>query len=286
MFALDQYQLLDFGEGRKLERFGSYVIDRPAAIAEGAPKSEPLSWRAADARYLRQRNGTGRWLPDAALPAQWTIEHPACTLELRPTPFGHLGVFAEQAANWDWIVTRVSETRGPLKVVNLFAYTGGSTLAAASAGARVVHIDAAKSVVGWARRNSQVSSLDAAPVRWITEDVRRFAQREVSRGNRYDAIILDPPSYGHGPRGEAWKIEAHLPPLLRTCRGLTDDRLAFVVLTCHTPHLDARRLRELLGAELFGTDPPDLTVKSLNIAAADGRQLPCGIVARWPDRPA
>ena len=281
MFTPDQYELLDFGEGRKLERFGSYVIDRPALSADRARQAKPLGWQAANAQYVRPDHDSGSWLPEGGLPSSWTIAHPSCSLELRPTPFGQVGVFPEQAANWDWIVHHIGGSSRPWDVLNLFAYTGGSTLAAASAGARVVHVDAAKNVVEWARRNAELTGLHQAPIRWIKEDVRRFTKREVRRGNRYDAIILDPPSYGHGPRGEAWKIEPHLPDLLRDCRELTKNRLSMFLLSCHSPRWDAARLRAVLAEQLFGTKPPELMIGSLSLEAADGRRLPCGVAARW-----
>jgi 23S rRNA (cytosine1962-C5)-methyltransferase len=211
MFAPDQYELVDFGMGRKLERFGPYLLDRPALAAGDYVQRLPDLWQQADSRYARTSGETGEWRGKSDLPASWTIRHEPFALEIKPTPFGHLGVFPEQAENWDWIGERVrafvaaSPERRP-KVLNLFAYTGGSTLAAAAAGAEVVHVDAAANTVAWARRNAELSGLSAAPIRWIVEDARKFVDRERRRGNRYDMIIADPPAYGHGPKGESWQI--------------------------------------------------------------------------------
>ncbi len=212
--------------------------------------------------------------------------------ELKPTDFGHLGVFPEQAANWEWIARQVqtAATDGTRpKVLNLFAHTGGSTLAAALAGAEVVHVDSAKSAVAWARRNAELSGLADAPIRWIVEDAVRFVRRELNRGHRYDGVILDPPSYGHGPAGETWKLEDDLPGLLTACAELIADRRGFILLTCHTPSITRPLAGELLksamsaapefhtqasgGCELFGDE--------LFLVAGSSRKLPTGVVARW-----
>lgn len=281
MFAADQYQLLDFGAGRKLERFGGFLVDRPAPAADNAGKSDAAAWRLADARYERRTDQTGTWSPPRTLPAAWTIQHPQCTLELRPTPFGHLGLFAEQAENWNWIAERVAGATRPLRVVNLFAYTGGSTLSAARAGAQVVHVDAAKNTVSWARRNARHSNLADAPIRWIVEDARKFVEREVRRGNRYEAVILDPPSYGHGPKNEVWRIEQDLIPLLQLCRQVTAADPAFFLLTCHSPGFPPARLKRIVAEQYFGSQPRSLSVRPLRLVARDGRSLPCGVVARF-----
>nr|MBC8426721.1 class I SAM-dependent methyltransferase [bacterium] len=206
MFSVNQYQLLDFGDGRRLERFGPLVLDRPCPAAEEVTPAEPALWQAADGRFARTDGKQGEWMSAGPLPERWTISHGPLTLELKRTEFGHLGVFAEQAANWDWLTEQISAAHppgrtpdaggSPLKVLNLFAYTGASTLAAAAAGAQVTHVDAARNVLAWARRNADLSAMSAAPIRWIAEDAQKFVGRELKRENRYDAVILDPPSYG------------------------------------------------------------------------------------------
>jgi 23S rRNA (cytosine1962-C5)-methyltransferase len=205
-------------------------------------------------------------------------------MELRLTPFGHVGVFPEQAENWDWIARKVAEggiAEGrPLKALNLFAYTGGATLAAAAAGAEVTHIDAARNTVAWARKNAELSRLAEAPIRWITEDARKFVARELRRGSAYDAVILDPPTYGHGAKGEAWKIDEHLPPLLAHCAQLTADRRIFFLLTSHSPGYGATELTQFLSQAGIAT-PDQLEAFPLELTTNDGRTLPSGFAARW-----
>ena len=198
-----------------------------------------------------------------------------------------MGLFPEQAENWEWILEqcRLSVSQRPAerpKILNLFAYTGGSTLAAAAAGAEVVHVDAAKNVVAWARRNAELSGLADAPVRWIAEDAVKFVKRELRRGNRYDAVILDPPSYGHGPRGEVWRLAKHLPRLLSLCGELTAGRLQFMLLTCHTPGYDAAALREMLLEAVGGEGTA--AARQLTLRSAAGRELPSGVAVRWAKR--
>jgi 23S rRNA (cytosine1962-C5)-methyltransferase len=224
----------------------------------------------------------GVWENRAKSLEPWTVQHGTVTFELKPTPFGHVGLFPEQAENWDWIAEQVRRARRPLKVLNLFAYTGGSTLAAAAAGAEVVHVDAAKNVVEWARRNALHSHLAEAPIRWIAEDARKFVQRELRRGNRYDAVILDPPSYGHGTGGEAWKLERDLLPLLAGCGELTADSRAFMLLTCHSPNFGAAELQAAMADAVFGTCQCGAIAKPLFLRTEDGRKLSAGVAARWP----
>lgn len=281
MFKPDQYQLLDFGRGRKLERFGPFLLDRPAPV-RAARRSHPALWRGAHGRYERRRGQRGAWVPAGGLPRSWTIAHAGATLELRPSPFGHVGVFPEQAANWDWISQQTRLARGPIRVLNLFAYTGGGTLAAAASGAQVVHVDAARNVVAWARRNADLSGLGSAAIRWIVEDVRKFVRRELRRGRRYHAVILDPPSYGHGARGEAWRIGRDLLPLLSWCAELTQEERVFVLLTSHSPRLGPAELRRLLAASRLSGGPNRAAARPLDLVTPEGRRLPSGAVAHWP----
>ncbi|HUT94429.1 MAG TPA: class I SAM-dependent methyltransferase [Thermoguttaceae bacterium] len=297
MFDRNEYYLLDFGNARRLERFGQFVLDRPCPATEGLAKGDPALWNQADARFVRTEGKDGEWTSDRPLPERWTITHGQVTLELKRTEFGHLGVFPEQAANWDWLagqIRRVRETHqsisptssptpatpetAPLRVFNLFAYTGASTLAAAAAGAEVVHVDAARNVVAWARRNAELSGLADAPVRWIAEDATKFVKRELRRGNKYHAVILDPPSYGHGPRGEVWRLSKHLPRLLAMCAELTAGRRRFLLVTCHTPQFDPARLERLV-ADTIGEGRT--TAEHLVLQSSTGRELPSGVVVRW-----
>jgi 23S rRNA (cytosine1962-C5)-methyltransferase len=294
LFNSAEYELLDFGEGQKLERFGAFIVDRPAPAAVGIRTSRSDIWSQAAARYELhgdQRGGDrGHWIPADALPERWTISFGRMRLELKPTDFGHLGVFPEQAENWEWIAEEIrsaTKVGHPLKMLNLFAHTGGSTLAAAIAGAEVVHVDSSKSAVAWARRNADLSGLADARIRWIVEDAARFVRREQNRGNRYDAVILDPPSYGHGPAGETWKLDADLPALLATCAELTAGRLRFILLTCHTPAVTPARAQTLLIEALTTADPTaakaaTVVGQPLELKRPDGALLPSGVVARFP----
>jgi 23S rRNA (cytosine1962-C5)-methyltransferase len=283
---MNEYRLLDFGAGRKLERFGPYVLDRPSPAAEGALPAAPELWPSADARFIRSAQPTdGQWQYRRGLPESWQIADDSICLEVRLTPFGHVGLFPEQKENWDWISHHVKECRlrkgGEFHILNLFAYTGGSTLAAAAAGACVTHLDGAKNIVEWARRNAALSGLSDAPIRWIVEDARKFVARELRRGNRYDAVILDPPSYGHGPKGEIWKIDEHLLPLLSECAHLTEDRQAFFVLTCHSPGYSAKELSAALVEAGVAADVAEIEARLLELTEERGRTLSSGFAARW-----
>jgi 23S rRNA (cytosine1962-C5)-methyltransferase len=292
MFTAEDYQLLDFGDGRRLERFGEIMLDRPCPAAETFERAHPDLWTRADARFDGRDELRGEWTDQRELPERWVVVHGSLRFELKRTEFGHLGLFPEQAENWDWIAEQSRSAGVPpaitvaggtpalrrLRILNLFAYTGGSTLAAAATGAEVVHVDAAKNVVAWARRNAAFSGLADAPIRWIAEDAVKFVKREVKRRNRYDAVILDPPSYGHGPRGEAWRLAKHLPRLLDLCAELTDGRPRFMLLTCHTPGYDAESLRQMM-VEAFANGNT-VAARPLMIHSSDGRKLPSGVMVR------
>jgi 23S rRNA (cytosine1962-C5)-methyltransferase len=285
MWESQQYQLLDFGDGRRLERFGPMVLDRPCPAAEGIRRGAP--WTQADARFDRGADERGGWTLRGEAAPTWTIAHGELVFELKRTDFGHVGLFPEQAENWDWLSARLSllgqRLGRPPKVLNLFAYTGGSTLAAASAGAEITHVDAARNVTNWARRNAGLSDLASAQIRWIADDAVKFVGRELRRGNRYDAVVLDPPSYGHGIRGEVWQLERHLVGLLARCAELTGTGPRLVLLTCHTPGYAPGRLRELL-ASAFPSElstHADIHAKDLVLQTSTGRSLACGAVARW-----
>jgi 23S rRNA (cytosine1962-C5)-methyltransferase len=285
-----EYELLDFGDGRKLERFGSIVLDRPSPAAEGLRKSLRELWSTIAARF-DGRTGEGVWVPQSAkwLPGDWNFEYDRVAsfkLSLDALPSGQVGVFPEQRENWDWIARQAAKPQAaekrPLRVLNLFAYTGGSTLAAAAAGAEVVHVDAARSIVDRARQNAAISGLAERPIRWIVEDTMKFCRREVKRGNRYDAVILDPPTYGHGPKGEQWKIGEHLLPLLELCGELTAENRAFVLVTCHSPEIRPAELSAYLSEGIFGHCGQPPKSGELFLESSDGRRLESGIFARWP----
>jgi 23S rRNA (cytosine1962-C5)-methyltransferase len=285
MFTLDQYKLLDFGNGRRLERFGEITLDRPCPAAEHSVQADPAAWQMDDARFESDEQ-EGRWICRRELPERWCVAHGTLRFELKRTPFGHIGLFPEQGENWDWInqQCRLPASRGSvdkLNILNLFAYTGGSTLAAAAAGAEVVHVDAAKNIVDWARRNAELSGLADAPIHWITEDAVKFVKREIKRGNKYDALILDPPSYGHGRRGEVWRLSKHLPRLLNMCAELTAGQCQFVLLTCHTPGYESERLTDMLRETMPDTQSGAIAAKTMTLRSVAGRELPSGSVVRW-----
>lgn len=288
------YELLDFGRdisgaGRKLERLGTVILDRPAAAAECASKLQPALWRQAHARYELDERATvgqprGRWTPAERLGSVWPIavEVPGLSqplsLQLRATEFGHVGLFPEQAEQWAWLVRATQAAPLPLAVLNLFAYTGMSTLALAAAGATVTHVDAAATAVAWARRNAEISKLEQAPVRWICEDALKFAHRERKRGRRYDCIVLDPPSYGHGPRGAPWQFERHLPELLEVCQDLLTGERPSLLCTCHTQGVTPADLGRLVRTSL---GPGTVATGELSLATSELARLPAGIYARW-----
>ncbi len=295
----EPYELLDFGEGRRLERFSKTIFDRPAPNVDDTAKSSPEKWAEADVRYERDADtrgpgeAGGQWTSRTTLPDSWPFEMNGLHLRLRPTPFGQLGIFPEQIENWTWIQSQVrsllDEVPTPgdaaasprIRVLNLFAHTGGSTLAAADAGAEVVHVDAARNSVAWAKRNAECSGLEKAPIRWIVEDATLFAKREVKRGNRYEGIILDPPSYGHGAAGQTWAIQKHLVALLRNCGELIKETGRFVLLTCHTPGLGPSELQEMVADTLFCGNHVETIAQPTSITSSSGRDFPTGTVLRW-----
>lgn len=283
MFASDEYQLIDFGAGRKLERFGAYVIDRPAPAAAHYRPCDAASWEQADARFEREAGHRGRWSFRRQISAAWPIQFGPMTLGLKFSDFGQVGLFPEQAANWNWIADEVSAADSPLSVLNLFGYTGGSTLAAAAVGAEVTHVDSANNVVTWARRNVATSHMESAPIRWITEDALTFMRRELKRGRQYDAVVLDPPAYGHGPRGQRWKLDEHLGELLDACWRITQRNRRFVLLTCHSGELATAE--GLLKAAI--TSAPQLrqrgriAASDMFLATTDGSRLHAGAAVRW-----
>jgi 23S rRNA (cytosine1962-C5)-methyltransferase len=301
MSVRNDYQLLDFGDGRRLERFGEIVLDRPCPAAEAFQRADPDLWKQADARFEGREQQRGQWTDRRELPERWTVSLGSLQFELKRTEFGHLGLFPEQAENWGWIAEQCRSAGVPpagsiensslasgnaggtpvLRLLNLFAYTGGSTLAAAAAGAEVVHVDAAKNIVAWARRNAELSGLTEAPVRWIVEDALKFVKRELKRGNRYDTVILDPPSYGHGPHGEVWRLTEHLPRLLDLCAELTAGRPRFMLLTCHTPGYDSESLRSMVQERFCGEPRRQIDATSLTLRIADDRTLPSGTMVRY-----
>lgn len=244
---MDDYALLDSGHGQKLERFGPHVVVRPSPQALWAPSLDEARWQAAEARYERSSRGGGSWIPADALPDGWECVVGTQRFHVKPTGFGHMGVFAEQAPFWEWIAAQSEPGR---EVLNLFAYTGGSSIAAARGGAVVTHCDASKGVVQWASDNAALNGLADAPIRWIIDDALKFLRREARRERRYHGVILDPPSFGRGPKGQVFKLEESVDELLQACVGVLADDFAFVLFSAHTPGIGAVAVRNLLDVAL------------------------------------
>ena len=284
------YELLDFGEGRKLERFGDVVYDRPSPQAAGQLCAPPSLWSRANDKYTGAQVGAGKWrsrvdrtssAPTISVPLD-DQDSAGFQLQVERTPTGQVGLFPEQISNWRWIAQQCAKADQPLRVLNLFAYTGGSTLAAAAAGAEVTHVDASKPSVAMARRNAELSDLSDAPIKWIVEDVMKYCHRELRRGNPYHGIVLDPPTYGHGPNGEDWHLARDLPRLIELCRELTSGDRRFIVASCHTPGIGPAVLSAYLSDGIFGSCAQPPKSGRLQLVAKDGRKLSSGVYARWP----
>lgn len=275
------YELLDCSGGERLERWGNVVLIRPdPQVIWNTPKEHPL-WHRADARYVRSKEGGGHWECRRQLPEAWNINYKDLQFKISPTGFKHTGLFPEQAVNWDMMREKIAGAGRSIKVLNLFAYTGGATLAAASSGASVCHVDAAKGMVHWARENAELSSLAERPIRWIVDDCAKFVEREIRRGNTYDAIIMDPPSYGRGPGGEVWKLEDQIYDLVKLCTGVLSDEPLFFLLNSYTTGLSASAMAYVLGVNMqkFGGG---VSAEEIGLpVTASGMVLPCGSSAIW-----
>ena len=274
------YEVIDTSSGEKLERWGDYILVRPdPQVIWNTPKKD-RGWKHPNAHDHRSKKGGGEW-EFFNLPEQWTIHYKNLTFHLKPFSFKHTGLFPEQAANWDWFSNKIKEAKRPIKVLNLFAYTGGATLAAAAAGASVTHVDASKGMVGWAKENARSSGLAEAPIRWIVDDCVKFVEREIRRGNHYDAIIMDPPSYGRGPKGEIWKIEDAIYPLVQLCAKLLSDKPLFFLINSYTTGLAPSVLSYMLATELVRFEGHvDAQEVGLPVSS-NGLVLPCGASGRW-----
>lgn len=275
------FQVLDCSDGEKLERWGRFTLVRPDPQAIWHTERKNPAWKKPDARYSRASTGGGSW-EKSKLPENWQINYGELTFNIKPMNFKHTGLFPEQAANWDWAMHKIRNAERPVSVLNLFAYTGGATVACAKAGASVCHVDAAKGMVAWAKENAKSSGVDNAPIRWIIDDCAKFVEREIRRGRRYDAIIMDPPSYGRGPSGEVWKLEENLYPFVELTAGVLSDNPLFVIINSYTTGLSASTLTyisESVFTKRFGghsqSDELGLPVRDTGLA------LPCGSACRW-----
>jgi 23S rRNA (cytosine1962-C5)-methyltransferase len=276
------YELIDTGGGEKLERWGNVVLRRPDPQIIWPLKQETGQWKNADAHYHRSQSGGGSWNYQRKLPERWTVSYDKLSFYIEPTDFKHTGLFPEQAVNWKWMIHKVRSANRPIRVLNLFAYTGGATVAAAYAGAEVCHVDAAKGMVQWAKENVALSGLADKPVRFMVDDVLKFVQREKRRGNVYDGIIMDPPSYGRGPKGEIWKIEDSLFGFVEECMDVLSKQPLFFLINSYTtgfsPTVVANILKTTVGARYKG----QISCGEVGLPiTATGLVLPCGIYGRW-----
>lgn len=275
------YEVIDTSHGEKLERWGDYVLVRPdPQIIWDTPKTD-RRWKRRDGHYHRSSKGGGEW-EFFGLPQEWSIQYRELTFHLKPFSFKHTGLFPEQAVNWDWVSSIIKDAGRPVKVLNLFAYTGGATLAAAKAGASVTHVDASKGMVAWAKENAAASGLADAPIRFLVDDCVKFVEREIRRGNTYDAIIMDPPSYGRGPKGEIWKMEESIFPFLRlTARILSKDALFFLI-SSYTTGLQPAVLSYMLHTVLVPGFDGKVDASEIGLpVTSNGLCLPCGACGRW-----
>ena len=272
------YECIDTADGEKLERWGDIILCRPDPQVIWDEKAKPSLWKKADAHYHRSSSGGGKWEYKNEIPEQWTVNYKSLTFNIKPMGFKHTGLFPEQAVNWDYMMNKISKRPGA-KVLNLFAYTGGATVACAKAGAAVTHVDASKGMVQWAKENAKSSGLENAPIRYLVDDCMKFVEREIRRGNHYDAIIMDPPSYGRGPGGEVWKIEESICHFVRRCSLILSDNPMFFIINSYTTGLAPTVLTNLMKICL-----PEGKVESSEIGVnitSSSMVLPCGATGRW-----
>ncbi len=273
------YEIYDCSNGEKLERWGSYTLVRPDPQVLWDTPHDHSGWKQKNAHYHRSKKGGGEW-EFFQLPEEWTIRYKTLTFHLKPFSFKHTGLFPEQATNWDWFSELIRNAARPVKVLNLFAYTGGATLSAAAAGASVTHVDASKGMVNWAKENAASSGLKNAPVRWLVDDCMKFVEREIRRGNKYDAIIMDPPSYGRGPKGEIWKIEDQIFDLITLCKQLLSGNPLFFLVNSYTTGLQPAVLTYMLKTALSDY-PVKVDAQEIGLpVSSNGFILPCGASAR------
>lgn len=277
-----EYELIDAANGQRLERWGNYIFIRPDPQAVWGERSGNPLWKKADGRYIRSSSGGGKWQFYSDIPESWTIRQGEYKFKIKPMNFKHLGLFPEQLVNWQWQDKLIRDAKRPVNVLNLFAYTGGATVASSCAGASVCHVDASKGIVSHAKENAVLTKISDRPIRYIVDDCMKFVQREIRRGRRYDAIIMDPPSYGRGPGGEVWKIEDELFEFVELCTQVLSDNPLFVLLNSYTTGLSANTMQNVLtlsvGKKFGGISSSD----EIGIKMKDkGLILPCGSSARW-----
>ena len=275
------YEIIDMANGEKLERWGNIKLIRPDPQIIWKNKSFPNEWKNANARYNRSNTGGGAWEYKKRLPESWQVKYKNLTFNIKPMGFKHTGLFPEQAVNWDWMINKIQQSKRNIKVLNLFAYTGGATVACLSAGTSVCHVDSSKGMTTWAKENVDSSGLREKPVRFIIDDVVKFVQREIRRGNKYDAIVMDPPSYGRGKNGEVWQFENNIADLVELCMQVLSDDPLFFLINSYTTGISSRVLANLLELNMknykgkITSGEIGLPMKNSNLV------LPCGIYGRW-----
>ncbi len=276
------YEILDMANGEKLERWGNIYLIRPDPQIIWKEKTFPEKWKKANAKYIRSSTGGGAWNYKNKLPESWQIHYKDLTFLVKPMGFKHTGLFPEQAVNWDWMIEKIQNAGRPIKVLNLFAYTGGASVACSYAGASVCHVDSSKGMVTWAKENVAVSGLADRKVRYIVDDVVKFVSREIRRGNTYDAIVMDPPSYGRGTNGEVWKFEENLPDLISLCSKVLSEEPLFFLINSYTTGISSMVLENLLRLNI--KKGGNFSHGEIGLPMTDSKLiLPCGIYARWED---
>ena len=276
----NDYEILDMANGEKLERWGNIILIRPDPQIIWKDKSKPALWKKANAHYHRSKSGGGEWEYIKNVPKAWQIKYKNLTFNLKPMGFKHTGLFPEQAVNWDFMMNKIKNAGRPIKVLNLFAYTGGATVACAAAGASVCHVDSSKGMTAWAKENVASSGLADRPVRFIIDDVIKFVQREIRRGNKYDAIVMDPPSYGRGANGEVWNIEESLYTLVELCKEVLSDKPLFFLINSYTTGLSPTILANILKMTI--KKKGKVICGEVGLPMKDSEMiLPCGIFGRW-----
>jgi 23S rRNA (cytosine1962-C5)-methyltransferase len=276
-----EYELLDSGNEQKLERFGKYVLVRPENQAIWRPSYVNREWERADAVLEKAPNRRGEWKYNKKLPKNWIMPYKDINFSIQITPFGHIGVFPEQSEHWSWIAYQIDKAKRPISVLNLFGYTGGSTLAAAAAGAQVTHVDASKPAVSWASENVKLSGLEKKPIRWIVDDAFKFVEREARRGTKYDAIIMDPPKFGRGPGGEVWQFEKSFIELLKSCRKVLSPNPVFTIMTVYAVPFSSLSIGNVMEDFMTGhngkIDSGELTLRE----TSGKRLLSTSVYSRW-----
>ena len=276
------YEIIDMADGQKLERWGEIILARPDPQIIWKDKSFPNKWKDANAVYKRSSTGGGAWEYKKKVPANWQVKYKNLTFNIKPMGFKHTGLFPEQAANWDWMIEKIKNAKREIKVLNLFAYTGGATVACLSAGASVCHVDSSKGMVAWAKENVISSGLQERPVRYIVDDVVKFVNREIRRGNKYDAIIMDPPSYGRGANGEVWKFEENICDLVELCKGVLSDNPLFFLINSYTTGISSTVLENILNLNITKTYGGIVTNGEVGLPMTNSKLiLPCGIYGKW-----